>query len=196
MTRALCLAVLLAVFGCARAPAPAATPPFVPPDGHWWLNANAEQRDGFLIGYAECDALMLGHAAASISAPNLEAAITRYYQARPDRKDEPVITAINALSAAWKRTGAYHFVHANPSYEYDGETWREGTDPDRDGMIRGFLACQEAELGARVRVPVEVLIQRVSAWYGIDPHDESIASGKTINDKLGAVILHAEREGP
>lgn len=191
MKRVLPLLLVLMLPACAQ------RAKITPPDGHWWLTASGTERDGFLIGYDECSTSVLRQSGPVVSRSAFEDTITQYYTQNPRRANESVTSAITWQEAEWRRTGAYHFVHAKPENEYDGETWRQGFaygGAQREGMIRGFLACQTAEHGIKVTVSVAELISRVSKWYGIDPRDEGVANEATVNDKLGAVILRAEKE--
>lgn len=42
-------------------------------------------------------------------------------------------------------------------------------------------------------MPVQVIVRRVSKWYGVDPNREGVVNPVTAKDKLSKVILGAER---
>src|SRR6185437_2149202 len=194
--RRLLLALGLAVGLPAAAQAPKAAA-YTPPDGHWWLSASSEERDGFLIGYFECYSFMLRKEVPSgRPGGGLLQAVTDTYD--NGSESAPVSSVIQLLFDRWRKGHRYRFVRADPANEYDGEWWRQAGDEDhaREGIIAGFLACQSAEQHLEVKTPVAVLVARVSRWYGVDPRDDSVISEKTDNDKLGAVIVRAEKEPP
>lgn len=188
------LLFLLLCAACVQPPRRAA---FQPPDGHWWLAASHQHRDGFEIGWDECDGWMLRHRGPSMSSLVFEAAITGYYQRHPRALALPVSTVIARLDTRWKKTRAYPFVMSPPANEYTGDNiWWNATAAQQDGMIRGFLACQVAEQGRRIAVPVPVLVRRVSHWYGVDPNQEGAVNPATMHDRLSTVILRAEKPTP
>lgn len=184
--------LLLLSAGTGQVPARAAV---AAPTGRWWMAANGQGRDGFDIGYDECNASMLCHDVVWISRINFEGAISAYYQNHPRDQDVPVITVIARLKSKWRRTRVHPFRSLPRAEAYDGQMWWPPSPETRDGIIRGFLACQAEEQGVRIAIPIETLIRRVSAWYGVDPKKEGSVNPKTEHDKLYTVILRAERQG-
>lgn len=178
------------VAGCTQIPR---TTVFTPPDGHWWIAASAEARDGFDIGYDECAGTRLSWHGPAMSRPAFEEAVTKYYHTHPEGIGIPVATVLARLEAPWRTSRVRPCPAGN---DYNGDMWWPAATANQDGIIRGYLACQAAEHGLRIAVPVPVLIERVSKWYGVDPNQEGIVNPTTIHDSLSAVILHAEKQGP
>lgn len=186
--RLACLFLLLAVAGCAAQPPRRAA--FTPPDGHWWLAASAESRDGFDIGYDECDGTMLRWDGPSMSRATFEARVTSYYRTHPEDLDVAAAKVFARVEAPWRTSRTRPIP---PDNDYDGDMWWSATAANQAGIIRGFLACQAAEQGLGSTVPVPILVQRVSRWYGVDPHKEGVVNPATIHDSLKQVILRAEK---
>lgn len=183
--------LMLLCAGWAQAPR---RPAFRPPDGHWWLTASAQARDGFVIGAGDWD-IFTRRTVPHMSRLAFAAALTRSYRQHPGKLGLAVTTVISALQRHWRRTGKHRFVMVTDEYTGD-DIWWNATAANQDGIILGFLACQAAEQGLRITIPVKILVQRVSAWYGVVPGKDGVVNPKTINDKLSAVILRAERQGP
>lgn len=171
---------------------------FKPSDGHWWLNASSDEQDGFMIGYDECSSFVLRRQGPDASRYEIEDAVTGVYN--EGSEGVPVAAVIKSLFERWRKEHRYHFVRADPSNEYDGDIWWQSSYAGRGGIIRGFEACQHAEAGEHSSSSVSVasLIDRVSWWYGMDPikneDTDQAREAKHGGDKLGAVILWAEKE--
>jgi hypothetical protein len=184
------LLILLASLAIIAAQNPPRKPPA--PDGHWWLSATREQRDGFLIGYFECHSFTLRKPA--LSGPEgdgLMRAVTDAYEKQG--KDTVIASVIQALSKRWLQERRYHLVWADPPDEWDGNNlwplFRE-----MPGIVQGFLACQIANGQHPPAASPRTLVARVYKWYGLNikkyPNTDL---GPHAHDKLGAVILRAER---
>lgn len=165
-----------------------------PPDGHWWLNATRGERNGFLTGYFDCHSFVLRKEV--LSGPpgdGLVDAVSKAY----DKDDEStaVASVIRALLERWRREGRYRIIRADPSNEPEGsDLWP--LFREMPGIVEGFLACQVANGQHPPPVPVRILTARVYKWYGLDIKKYPDTDlGPHANDKLGTVILRAEK-GP
>lgn len=183
------IAAALCCSGCARAQKAVPTQP----DGHWWLAANADERGGFQVGFDECTAFDLARQVPRVKATTWVAAITGYYRDHPSSLGLPVGAVAFRVQTGWRRTGAYRFVRADPQNEYDGEVWRV-LDTGREGIVMGFTACRASELHERFTVPAAVVVKRVNTLYGVDVNDPGSIDAAKSKQKLGAVILRAEKE--
>lgn len=169
---------------------------FTPPDGHWWLAAGAEERDGFETGEVDCDAYMLRHRIPAPNADQFQRAVTEYYRDHPGSLGLPVTEVISRLYRAWAISRTYPVVRAPLAREFTSDIWWNAPPASRDGIIRGFLSCQAAEQDVRTQIPVEEIVRRVSLWYGIAPNREGVVNPTTANDALSRVILWAESPKP
>lgn len=183
------LVALVAVAAAQVHPAPR----FEPPDGHWWLAASDAEQFGFDIGQFDCDAFVMHHRMPAPNTYQFEHAITRYYRNHPRELALPLMDVVSRLNQKWAAERTYPVVKPNPAGEDDSDIWWNASPGNMDGIIRGFLACQAAEQGIHVQVPVQVIIRRVSRWYGVDPQHEGVTNPKTEHDKLSRVILRAEK---
>lgn len=180
---------------CLMALGQAKKPTFTPPDGHWWLNASSEERNGFLTGYFECYSFMLRKEVPSgPQGEGLSEAVTDVYD--NGSESAPVASIIQLLFDRWQKEHRYRFVRADPSNEYDGDIWMGGDVKAgyRIAIIEGFLSCQAANGMPAASLSPAQLEARVSRWYGTGK-EETLAQEHG-NDKLGAVILRAEKEPP
>ena len=185
----LAIALLFGLAALAQGPK---AKPFAQPDGHWWLAANADRRDGFETGYFECSTFLLGHAVPD-SGPGdkVNAPVTAFYAGSGKNLSVPIARVIARVDREARQSGRYPVVHPNPSNEYDGNSWWGGTEQQREGMALGFLACQQAEMGLPPTLTAGQLKAKLDNWFGYVDH-QTPTQGRRGSEKLGPAILRFE----
>ena len=188
MNRALIVGLLLGLAAFAQRPLPPAQP-----HGNWWLAASADKREGFLVGFYECG-YMMRRPFAELQDNLVVDAVRDYFAGSVALRSRSVVQAIQDLESGWKETGGIKFSVAAPSDEYDGDVWAGGGGlaARKEGIVLGFLECQETEMGLRPTLSPRDLTSRLDALYGVSYDEQSLLQAKQDDEKLGPAILRFE----
>jgi len=159
-------------------------------DGEWWSSADIEEKSGFLNGAADCLTSVAHEKWVSRSIKWAVPKITDYYKTHAADSAIPVVDAWRKVlsEAPLESSPKGGQVHANPHGYYDGQYWREGSEPERQGFLEGYLWC----LSTRVESPSETYSRSVS--YYLEKINDYVQKHPKSDNEPIAVILSKFRD--
>jgi hypothetical protein len=160
-------------------------------DGKWWLNAEAEERSGYINGASDC-LTWTAHEKGFNSTPEQVAEkITRFYKAHPEARSLIVVDAWKKVEERLKPTkipdaGAETWKNAH--WYLNGNWWGSISSLEKKGYLEGYLWCMDN----RVEPKSDSYSQSVSFYQKkinsyVDTHPKSDAEAV-------AIILHRFRD--
>jgi hypothetical protein len=165
-------------------------------DGRWWLSVVKSERLQFLEGYMAC---YLNDTDGKIkfaeSGYSYEPRVTNYFQNNPNERrrsveeiflkmaQPPYAQPVKKLPGeSWK--GRYGYL--------DGDYWRQHQEPDRLGLIQGFLYCYsnhaKVNEGTFLK-PASWYVEVISKWYGAKSEDPAEINLARIKVKIPDVLF-------
>lgn len=159
-------------------------------DGSWWVSVVHDQRLGFVEGYIDCNALV-NPRDQFYNEAHIEELVRRadaFYSANAHEASQPVLSVLRRV--------------ANPSPVttmpkstfglYDGEDWRQASEPYRLGFVQGYRFCYQSSgdthLG-RLGKSNEWYVDRISSWYGVTKDDPSEINPKRYKRMIAQVLF-------
>jgi hypothetical protein len=147
-------------------------------DGHWWVRASQEEREGFVTGFVDCYKFEVkGAAPFERSTVAYRDLVSDYYGQNASRLTEPVTSVLPALGARpGDEAPAGGETWPEPHGFYDGrywvQVWAVGGANQQLGFVEGYLACNHALAQNRNGVfskPADAYRALISQWYQFDP---------------------------
>jgi hypothetical protein len=164
-------------------------------DGQWWSAAEPEERSGFLNGAADCLAEVAHEKWVSRSVEWAVPRITGYYAANSASRAVPVVEVWHKLisEAPGEPPLKGGEVYTNPHGYYDGLYWRQGSDAEHVGFLRGYLWC----LPTKVASPSETYSRPVSYYAEkLDAYFRDFKAHPKGDHEAIAVVLARFRDKP
>jgi hypothetical protein len=161
-------------------------------DGHWWLSVEVEERSGFIEGAGDCLTWTARKPGFNAISRQLEPKVTRFYETHAARR-ALLVTEVWTLL---ERTPANQSppqggeVWSNAHWYLNGSWWRQSSETEQLGYVKGYLWCVQAE----VTRPRETY-SRSAAYYGAKISAYAKSHPKA-DDEAVATILARYRDAP
>jgi hypothetical protein len=160
-------------------------------DGKWWLAIDADQRNGFVDGVADCMTWVAHIDGFSGTPQDVGEPITAYYHAHPADQGMIITDVWRKIRPGERTTGfrfAEGYIWKNPHWYLTGMWWRQSSPAERAGFLEGYLWC----LQTAVKHPSETYSRPVS--YYSDQITAHVAAHPEVEDQPTAVILSRFRD--
>jgi hypothetical protein len=163
-------------------------------DRAWWNATDTDQRTEFLAGYGDCALHDLGQGDLANAQWNvIEPEITRYYSSHAEAVETVPVLFVRFGSARPPSTDPAPEVYPGPHGFFDGDYWRQLSEPERTGFVQGYFACyQSGPRGHGLHDhPVEWYVDKVSAFYcfaGTACTDEHVSEDERVPEKIAIVL--------
>jgi hypothetical protein len=161
-------------------------------DGVWWLAADPSERTGFLNGASDCLMSKAHEKWPANTRPELDQeSITQYYKTNAKDVHASIANVWREIVSKSTRRKPVRGgeVYTNPHGYFDGEFWREGSEPANRGFLKGYLWCMRT----CVKEPTETYSQSID-YYWNKIWDYLQAHPKTAYNEAIADILSRFRD--
>ena len=134
-------------------------------DGAWWMNANPDERDGFINGFSDCAVWTMHDNSFNTTPEQVTTKITKHYETRTSAPNESVIDAWKKISIS-KHVATGGETWSNPHWYLNGVWWLGEREPGQLGYVEGYLSCTHhfLRVSERYSQPAQFYADHINAY--------------------------------